>query len=335
MSQKAEEEEVHVPIIMSKDNIRNGLSQIGKTFDGSSVAYIKLDLENKELDEVSEELANYKHLRHINLSGNHFEQITVLSNLPFILKLELKSNKLHSLEIFDNSQTFHYLQHLDLSKNLITSLTKIHLPKLVHLILSHNQISTAHEFKGHDNLKILELRANKLTSLAGIENLASLEELWLGENTISSLDGLSNLPNLKKLFLRKNTFNTLEAEKLPDLPSLAYLNFRENEFVEISKFELLRKYKSLSKIVVTDNPVKPDPSGDVKKEVLIVLPQLKFLGKEEITPEERDDAVNEAAERKKLAEEARKEAEKAAKEALENEEVKNPDGKENEEEGSE
>lgn len=321
MSQ-AEEEEKHIPLQMTKDNIKSGLSQIGKTFDGSSVAYIKLELENKELDIVSDELKNYRHLRYVNLSGNHFDSIQVMSELPYILKLELRGNRINSLEVFNNASNFHYLQVLDLSKNMIQALTALHVPKLVNLKLSNNLIADIRNFQGHSSLKVIDLRGNKLKSLAGLHSIPTLEELWLAENTITSLTGLKDLPNLKKIHLRKNAFNAIDHSSLPELPSLAYLNFRENEIVDPGVFAGLRIYKSLSKLVVTDNPIKPEPSGDLKKEVLISLPQIRFIGKEEVQAEEREDAINEAAERKRLAEEARKEAERAAKEALENGENK-------------
>jgi Leucine-rich repeat (LRR) protein len=329
MSQVEEEEEKHVPIVMTKDNIKAGLSQIGKTFDGSSVSFIKLNLDGKELDVLSDELGNYKHLRYINFSGNHFDNIEILKTLPYILKLELSSNRLSSLDVFSSHDSFHYLQHLDLSKNLISTLTSLSLPKLTHLKLSNNQISSVSDFKGHDSLKILELRGNKLTSLEGIHNLTALEELWLAENAIKSLHGLLNLPHLKKLHLRKNNFNTFDSDKLPQLPHLSYINFRENEIVEVNQLNLFSVYHNLIKIVVADNPLKVEPPGEIKKEVLIALPRLKFIGKEEITNEEREDALNEAAERKRLAEEARKEAEKTAKEVL-NEEHEKGEGEEDE-----
>jgi hypothetical protein len=58
--------------------------------------------------------------------------------------------------------------------------------------------------------------------------------------------------------------------------------------------------------------------GDgVKKEVLILYPDLENVNGEPVEPEEREDAIAEAAERVRLAEEARLEAERLAKEAEE------------------
>lgn len=333
----AEEVEVekHIPVQMTAEHIKSGLSQIGKTFDGSSVSYIKLDLENKELDIPSPLLSNYKHLRYMNLSNNHFENLEVLSNLPFLIKLDLKGNRLVTgLSLFEDASKFQYLQYLDLSKNGIQVLTGIALPKLETLKLSFNQIAKIENFSGHSSLRSLELRGNKLVSLENLHNLTNLEELFLAENGLTSLAGIVNAPNLKKIHARKNTLAGFENKTLPHLPSLTYLNFRENEVVEMKDVGNLAGFAGLQKIVVADNPLKPEPSGDVKKEILIVLPGLKFIGKEEVTAEEREDAVGEAAERRRLAEEARIEAERAAKEAMENAEDK-PEGTGEAEEGEE
>lgn len=323
MSEGEEAEvEKHVPVQMTPDHIKSGLSQIGKTFDGSSVSFIKLDLENKELDLTSDTLSHYKHLRYVNLSGNHFDQVSVLSTLPYILKLDLRSNRLSSLSLFNDPSTFHYLQHLNLSKNQITTLTSIALPKLSTLVLTSNQISSIQDFSGHASLKSLDLRGNKLVNLQGLHDLTALEELWLAENALTSISGLKNAESLKKIHLRKNTIAGFEIKDLPDLPSLNYLNFRENEVSDAASVGNLKVYPMLSKVVVADNPIKPEPSGDVKKEILVVLPSLKWIGKEEVTVEEREEAIAEAAERKRLAEEARLEAERAAKEAQESGEAK-------------
>ena len=243
---ETEQVEQVIPVIMTKENIRSGLSQIGKTFDGASIAYIKLDLKGKELDGVCEDLGHYKHLRQANLSGNHFTEVNILDSLPYLLKLELGSNRLTSLDVFNNPHTFQYLQSLDLAENQIQALTPIQLPRLVHLNLKGNKISTAAEFKGHGTIRILELRKNKLASLHGIGNMTALEELYLAENAITSLDGLHNLCALRKINLRKNTISNFEEEKLPDLEELAYLNIRENEFVEINRLGQLKKYKNNS-----------------------------------------------------------------------------------------
>ena len=60
-------------------------------------------------------------------------------------------------------------------------------------------------------------------------------------------------------------------------------------------------------------------ADNTKREMLIVFPRLAVINKEEVTNEDREDAIAESAERFRLAEEARKEAERAAREAEEKE----------------
>lgn len=140
---------------------------------------------------------------------------------------------------------------------------------------------------------------------------------------MTTVDGLQELPSLKKLHLRKNAIVSLEEDKLPDLPSLEYLNIRENELADTSCLQTLKKYPSLQKLGAQDCPLNPEPSGDVRKEILMVLPDIPVLSKEAVTEEEKEEIVQETAERARIAEEARIEAEEeAARLAKEEEEAR-------------
>ena len=85
---------------------------------------------------------------------------------------------------------------------------------LYKLILDENEIATS-ELKSHQNLKVLSLRKNKLTSCAGIERLYNLTTLILEETEITTLKGLSVLPKMTVLNLKTN-----KLEKLDDMPRL-------------------------------------------------------------------------------------------------------------------
>lgn len=318
----SDSEDEIVTKVLNFEVIKRGISQVGRTFDGSSYAFLKLELENREVETISEDLSQYQHLRHIKLSGNRLQNIDVISKIPHILRLELKGNRINSLEIFNNEETFNFLQYLDLSNNNIKNLSAIKAPKLIHLNLTKNEIANVADFQGPSTLKILELRSNKISSLTGIKNLPSLQELYLAGNNIVSLEGLDELPSLKKLHIRKNKIQIIEDEKVPDLAELEYLNLRENELIEIPQLAHLKKLTKLKKLILTDCPLNLEPSGNAKKEILIVLPKIDFINKDEVAQEDREEAYNEAQERWNAIENARKEAERLAEEAAEREREK-------------
>jgi len=74
-----------------------------------------------------------------------------------------------------------------LSVNKLTQLPELRQPQLFKLNLNENLIATANNFSGHPNLRILELKKNKLTDCGGICNMENLEELYLSENEIKDV----------------------------------------------------------------------------------------------------------------------------------------------------
>jgi hypothetical protein len=293
--------------------IRRHLSDFSRNAEGTGFAYLKLELENRETENITEDLSAYQQLKFIHFTGNKISNISVLSKLPNILRLELANNKITTLEFFNNEETFLNLQYLDLSKNLIRNLTAIRLPKLIHLLLNNNEIINTDSFLGHPNLKILELRANKISYITGIKGMPKLEELYLSENNISSFESMEEMLSLKRLHLRKNSFNTFDEERLPELPEIIYLNFRENLIKDLNKVALLKKYGKLEKIVVSNNPCWT--SQDLIREILIFMPRIVTVNKITIEDPDREVAYDLARERWNVAEAARKEAERKAQEA--------------------
>ncbi|OMJ92183.1 hypothetical protein SteCoe_5177 [Stentor coeruleus] len=302
---------------MTGNMIKRYLSEYGRNAEGTGYAYLKLDLEYRELENISEELSPYQQLKYLHFSGNRFSNIIVLSRLPNILRLELAGNRISSIEFFNNEETFINLQYLDLSKNLIRNLTAIKVPKLLFLSLSQNEIINTDQFLGHPNLKKFELRGNKIANISGIKSMPKLEELYLSENNISLIDALEELPSLKRLHLRKNNISVIEEDKVPELPELVYLNLRENLLRDVNKLTSLKKYSKLEKVVLAENPCWP--SNELIKEILIFMPRLQGINKQNITDIDREAAYNLASDRFQVAEAARKEAERKAQEALDKE----------------
>jgi Leucine-rich repeat (LRR) protein len=276
---------------------------------------MKLEVIGQELEILPETLGTYQHLRYINLSDNKLSNVEVLWEIPHILKLELQKNSITSLEVFDRTNVLLFLQHLNLKNNRIKQLSSIQLPRLEQLLLAGNQIEKVVDFSHHENLQLLELRNNKLTSLQGIANLPALKELYAADNKISSIEGLKNLPSLTKLHLRKNKISKFTSETVPNLPALQYLNLRENDIPDAKSLASLSALKKLSYLNIAATPLTEEQADATKKEVLIYLNSLSVVNKEEVTTEDREEAANDAIERRRLEEEARLEAERAAKEA--------------------
>ena len=76
----------------------------------------------------------------------------------------------------------------------------------------------------------------------------------------------------------------------------------------------MKNYPTLESLAMVGNP-GVDELGDLKKEILIRLPELKnikLVNEDEITEDDREEAAQEKIERIKAEEEAKREAEEEA-----------------------
>lgn len=127
---------------------------------------------------------------------------------------------------------------------------------------------------------------------------------------MASLKGLRNCPNLTKLTLSSNPkLETLD--EIPDLPALEELHLNGCPLANIKDLGKLKTLRNLTSLNVAETPLAEAAGDNLKKEILILLDDLNLqkINGEDVTNEERVEAINEKKERIKAAEEARKQAE--------------------------
>lgn len=139
--------------------------------------------------------------------------ILPMSKWRFLRHLSLADNGLTSIRATSLSPLANTLQSLDLSSNLFTEIpdSLASLVALRALNLSHCMIDSLRSL-GRNPLPAittLNLRANRLYSLAGVERLLSLERLDLRENKLSDpteIARLTGIPNMTEIYVYKNPF---------------------------------------------------------------------------------------------------------------------------------
>jgi Leucine-rich repeat (LRR) protein len=148
----------------------------------------------------------------------------------------LSHNKISTLQ-FDKIASFTSLKHLDLSFNLIPSVTP-------------------HLFPTHHHLLTLKLNRNHLKSLDGLLLCQSLIELNVAHNEISSTEGLPN--NLQKLDLSYNLIDgDLNLRMLSLCTKLVSLNIDQNPVIYRYRHWRGRLFSLLPKLEEINHEIVP------------------------------------------------------------------------------
>jgi hypothetical protein len=146
-------------------------------------------------------------------SSNLLATVLPPSKWRFLRHLGLADNSLTSVSAAGLAPVVNTLHSLDLSTNLFTEVpdSLASLIALRALNLSNCMIESLHSLSRNPlpAITALNLRANRLRSLAGIERLLSLERLDLRDNKLSDpmeIARLTSLPEIREIWVAGNPF---------------------------------------------------------------------------------------------------------------------------------
>nr|ANH58184.1 leucine rich repeat only protein [Azumapecten farreri] len=283
--EEQKEEEQKVPEKpLTDETVAESLSLLCKTGDGLAHAYVRLDVHEKELTNVSI-LKSFIHLRYVDVSKNNLKDISSLSALTHMLTLKADYNMLSCVKL----EEMPFLQVASFNFNKINSLEGVSHPMLEHLCLNNNEIT---EITGLDEAKLahlhtLELRGNKLKTTGGV-HLPNLKNLFMAANTIDKIDDLDSLQSLTTFHLRDNQLEDLDGFT-DKLKLLQYINLRGNNVTSVKEqAPKMACLPMLRALVLFENPAHEE--DEYRLEVLIALRKLERLDKDEYSEEERNEA---------------------------------------------
>lgn len=281
--QEQEEEEKIPEVPLTEDVIAENLSLLCKTGNGLAHAYVRLDIKEREITDISV-LSQYIHLRYIDLTTNALRDISPLSSLTHLLTLNCDRNLLASAKLDE----LPYLQVASFAYNRIQTTEGINHPLIESLNLSFNEISLVSGLEPSklSKLHTLELRGNKLTSTAGIY-LPNLKNLFLGANMITKLEGLERLEHLTTLHLRDNQISNLDGFS-ENMRNLQYINMRGNMVSDVKETAKMKCLPKLRALILSENPCSDD--DEYRMEVLIGIRRIERLDKDDYNEEERQEA---------------------------------------------
>lgn len=139
-------------------------------------------------------------------------------------------------------------------------------------------------------LRCLYLQENCIRDISGLENLKNLHSLNLSDNLIEKITGIGNNPFLETLQLQRNNIGRNGIEDLYGLleaPSITVLDISHNRIdtLECLK-EVFYKLPKLAVLYLQGNPVCKKIQN-YRKELIVNIPNLKFLDDRPVFPEDR------------------------------------------------
>ncbi len=202
--------------------------------------------------------SKWRFLRHVSLADNSLTSVTASSFAPL-------SNTLHSL---------------DLSSNLFTEIpdSLATLTALRALNLSNCMVESLHSLTRSPlpAITALNLRANRLVSIAGVERLLCLERLDLRDNRIqdpTELARLTGTPSITEIWVLRNPFVKTHSDYRVSIFNLfrSHPGYTEDIMIDSSAPRYTERRRLRDRVVepegvpvVTAHPDEPKPSPCLK-----------------------------------------------------------------------
>ncbi|XP_026189335.1 leucine-rich repeat neuronal protein 1 [Mastacembelus armatus] len=204
-------------------------------------------LQSNNISSINTELQSLTNLTELDLSQNHFTQVSSmgLSSLSHLVTLYLEENHIEELEDFS-------LRNLS---------------SLEELYINHNRIASIgpKAFVGLTNLLRLHLNSNRLVAIDShwFESLPSLEILMIGENPILGLEEKNFLPlsRLHSLVLAGMGLASVPSTAFLGLDYLESLSFYNNQLRSVPR-DALSMLPNLKFLDLNKNPISRVQQGD-------------------------------------------------------------------------
>ena len=228
--------------------------------DLSGIAYMT-NLEKISLSEPMvhiEEISKLQHLKHVEISNNALNDLSIFSNSDNISYLKVNNNKIKSVEALESLKKIEYL---DLTYNEISNLSPLsQMPLLETLLVKGNPIYDYDEIEDllgdlektdiiivYFNDPQLDLavkdQLNKSSGVLTDKNLKSIKNLQAKGYDISRLEGIELLENLVSIDISQNQISDLSP--LQEIADLTIIKASDNMIEELQPLVYLKNLEIL------------------------------------------------------------------------------------------
>ncbi|XP_048214619.1 leucine-rich repeat and IQ domain-containing protein 1 [Perognathus longimembris pacificus] len=179
-----------------------------------------------------------------DLPGCSLSTLAECINLQF---LSLRRCGLISLHSLTNCKK---LKYIDAQENHIETINLENLDNLCVVLLNKNQLTSFHGLDGCTNIRNLELSHNKITRIGGLESLKNLQQLIMDHNQLISTRGLCDTPTIIHLDCSYN--HLTDVEGIENCGLLQILKLQGNYLSELPS---LRNHVLLRELHLDDNSI--------------------------------------------------------------------------------
>lgn len=202
-----------------------------------------LNLQCNELDKLPQGFSQLKNLQLLDLSSNGFSRYpSVINNCTNLLQIDLSYNK---------------IQVLPESINQLVKVAKIN--------ISHNKLNRIGDISGMKNLRTLNLRFNRITSIN--TNAANLQNLYITNNRISKFEDV--VPKLRALEIQENPITIIAFKKFYPV-NMTSLSLNNAQLASLPG-KLFTSLSRLEKLELNENNLTRLPSEIGMLEKLVYL----------------------------------------------------------------
>lgn len=204
-----------------------------------------IEIEDVHLGRVPKSLKKFENLIEVELDGCHIFSLDSINRLPHLEKISLERNNIS--EIKESELSHPKLEKLELNDNEITNVAETALltaPKLKHLDLSRNKISTLPKNVFRIDLQTIELQENDIEDIEDLFNHhLALLRLNLFGNKIKKITNstFAGSTNIFKLILSNNQIEEIDPHAFDTLKYLQTLYLNGNRLKKF-KFDVVGEY---------------------------------------------------------------------------------------------
>lgn len=267
-----------------EEMIADGLSQLGRSADGTLQVYLHLFLPGCGLTDITC-LQEYIHLQNVVLSHNLLTDLSPLGCMPYLVFLDVSHNELTTVLDFKPPLG---LRDVIMSHNKIEVLPDLSAHHcLTRLTLDYNSISEIQGLSSCHRLTHLSLMNNNISRIANLDNLP-LKSLDLSNNNIKKIENLETLKYLEKINLSRNSIRSMKGLQNHNL--LQEIDLEENQVIDIAEVRYIRELNLLRNLNLLGNPIQGMP--DYRLSLLFRIQTLTELDRSKVSLEEKVASVN-------------------------------------------